>query len=195
MQVARCLAGQAGAQGADDDFLRHTEHRRLAAVDQQKRLRRGSNAAVVDIDDARGLVEHRAHGFGDVAAALALRAVNLGDDGSLYRRTRRGFDDLDAGPEPATDLLQPRPYARGDDVALLGAVMLVDEVDLNVAHVATGTQIVLAHQPIEVDRGSRAGVGLVVGHLRYRGQVIAEFVEYRRSLFHRRACRHVDNDL
>ena len=140
-------------------------------------------------------VEHRAHRFGNVAAALALRAVDLGDDGSLYRWAWRYFDDLDVGTEPATDLLQGRPYAHRNGVALLGTVVLVDEVDLNVADVATGTQIVLAHQAVEVDRGGGAGVGLVVRHLGYGGQVVPEFMQNRRRLFHGCACRHVDNDL
>ena len=73
--------------------------------------------------------------------------------------------------------------------------MLVDEIDLNVADLATGAQVILAHQPVEVDRGGGAGVGLVIGHLGYGGQVIAEFVENRRRLFHRRARGHVDDDL
>ena len=42
----------------DDDFLRHAEHRGLAPVDEQERLRRCGDAAVVDIDHACRLVEH-----------------------------------------------------------------------------------------------------------------------------------------
>ena len=62
-------------------------------------------------------------------------------------------------------------------MALLVAVVLVDKIDLNVADLTARAQVILAHQSIEVDRGGGACVGLVIGHLGYGGQVIAEFVE------------------
>ena len=101
------------------------------------------------------LVEHRAHRFGNVAAALRLRTVDLGDDGGL-RRSRRHFDDLHVRVEAATDLLQGRPNAHRNGVALLASVMLVDEIHLDVADLATGAQVILAHQAVEVDRGAGA---------------------------------------
>ena len=42
-------------------------------------------------------------------------------------------------------------------------MMLVDQVDLQVADLAAAAQVVLAHEPVEVDRRGGAGIGLVVG--------------------------------
>ena len=44
-------------------------------------------------------------------------------------------------------------------------MVLVDEIDLDVAVLRLLPQVVLAHEPVEVDRARGAGVGLVVGHL------------------------------
>ena len=52
-------------------------------------------------------------------------------------------------------------------MALLAAVMLVDEIHLNVTDFAACAQVILAHQPIEVDRGADTRVDLVVAHLRH----------------------------
>ena len=195
VQVGRRLAGQAGAQRGDDLLLRHAEHGGLAAVDQQQRARRGGDAAVVDVDHAVGLLEHAAHRLRHLPAAGGVGAVDLGDDRRQHRRAGRHFDDLDVGAEALADLLQRRPHAGGDGVALLAAVVLVDQVDLQVADLAAAAQVVLAHQAVEVDRRGGAGIGLVVGHLGHRRQVRAEFVQHRGGLLHRRAGRHVDDDL
>ena len=74
-------------------------------------------------------------------------------------RCRRG-----AGRSPARGARRPS----GDGVALAVAVVLVDQVDLDVAQVGARAQVVLAHQTVEVDGRGGAGIDLVVGDLRDR---------------------------
>ena len=113
----------------------------------------------------------RAHRLGDLAPAVGLGAVDLGDERRQHRRARRHFDHLDVGAVALADGLQRGAHARGDGVALLAAVVLVDQVHLQVADLAAAAQVVLAHQAVEVDRRGGAGVGLVVGDLGHGGQV------------------------
>ena len=80
-------------------------------------------------------------------------------------------------------------------VALAIAVVLVDQVDLDVAHLGTAAQIVLPHQSVEVDRCGSAGVGLVVGDLGHLGEVVADLVQHPVGLLQRRALRHVEHHL
>jgi hypothetical protein len=45
-------------------------------------------------------------------------------------------------------------HRHGDLVALAAALVLADQVDLDVAHLGLGAQVVLAHQAVEVDRAA-----------------------------------------
>jgi hypothetical protein len=55
-------------------------------------------------------------------------------------------------------------------VALFAAVVLVHQVDLQVALLGIGAQVVLAHQAVEGDGRGRARIGLHVAHLGLLGQ-------------------------
>ena len=66
----------------------------------------------------------------------------------------------------ACDQLERRTQALRDRVALLAAVVLVDEVDLQIALLGVGAQVVLTHQPVEGDRACGPGIALQVAHLR-----------------------------
>ena len=93
------------------------------------------------------------------------------------------------------DRLQRRPHTRGDCMALFAAVVLVDQVHLDVADLAAATQVVLPNQAVEVDGCGRAGIGLVVGDLRQGGQMSAQLAQHRSRPLQRRSRRHVEHHL
>ena len=74
-------------------------------------------------------------------------------------------------------------------------LVLIEQIDLNVALVRAAPQVVLTHQTVEVDRRRGAGVDLVVGNFRYLTHVIGQRVEDAQRIFERRSFRHVHHDL
>ncbi len=80
-------------------------------------------------------------------------------------------------------------------MTLAVTVFLVHQVDLNIANIGPGPQIVLPHQPVEIDRGSRTGIDLIVGHFLDRAEMTTEFTQHPCGLFQSGAFRHIHNDL
>ena len=167
VHVGGRFACQTSAQRTHDGLLRYAQQGGFAPVHQQELARCIHDAAVVHIDDAGRLFKDGAHGLGHAQAPCGFRAIDFSNQGGKYRRSGRHFHHLHVGAHPAADLLQRRAHTGGNGVALIGAVVLVHQIDLDVAHFATSAQIVLAHQTVEIDRRGGAGIGLVVGHLGY----------------------------
>src|SRR3546814_2993430 len=103
---------------------------------------------------------------------------DLGHDRRQHRRAGRHFDHRHRGPVAAADGGQRRTQRDRDVVALAAALATVDQIDLQVAEIGAGAQVVLPHQAVEVDRRGGAGVALVVQYLRHlveqRGQPRSE---------------------
>ena len=74
-------------------------------------------------------------------------------------------------------------------------MVLVGQIDLDVALFRQGAQVVLADQAVEIDRAGRAGVGLIVGDILLERQFGTDFVQHARRFLKRRADRHVEDDL
>ena len=111
-------------------------------------------------------VERLAHDAREFLSHLVERAVDLRHQRRLHRRAGRHLDDLHGRAVSQPDLRQRRSRRNRDLVALAVAVVLVDQVHLDVAELRAGAQVVLPHEPVEVDRRRRARVDLVVRHLR-----------------------------
>ena len=62
-------------------------------------------------------------------------------------------------------------------MALVAALMLVDEVDLQFTDLAAGPKVVLPDQPVEVYRRSGTSIGLVVRYLRNSRKAGAQFTQ------------------
>ena len=73
--------------------------------------------------------------------------------------------------------------------------MFVGQIDLNIAFLRHGPQIILTHQPIKIDRAGRTGVGLIIHDILNLRQFGTDFAQDACSFFQRRADRHIDNDL
>ncbi len=189
------LAGQPHLHRLDDVLLRHACQGRLVLQHAQHEALGVVLHCVVDRHDAIGLLEHRAHLLGDCHLGVVIGAVDFGDDGRHHRRTGRHFDHLDVGAVLLRDGFDGGTERLRDVMALAVAFVLVDQIDLQVAHLGAGAQVILPHQAVEVDRRRGAGVGLVVGDLGRGGNGRAHFREHLGGLFQRRADRQVDDDL
>ena len=189
------VAREAHAQRARHGRLRHAQARSLGPVHQQQGARCVCDGAVINVDHAGGALEHAADLPRQLLAASGVGAVDLGDDGREYRRAGRHFNHLHVGAKPSAYVLQRRSLAQRNAVALLLALRFVEQVDLDVAHFATGAQVVLAHQAVEVDGRGGAGVGLEVLDLGHRRQMTPQRLQHGGSPLQRRAHRHVDHHL
>ncbi len=195
VQEAHVLAVEHGVQGLRDAGLLDPEAGGLGAIHHDQELIRRVFDRVVDVDDIGGVAEGPAHLLGDGDLARIVDAVDLSHQRREHRRSGRDLDDLGVAVVLACDGLQWLAQAHGDGVALVVAMVLVDQVDLDVAQMRALAQIVLAHQAVEVDRRGGAGVDLIVGHLRHAGQVIAHLREHAGGLLQAGALGHVQHYL
>ena len=180
---------------ATTSAARDAQRRRARLVDAHRELGRIVFDRVVDTDDVGVAGELGADALGDGVAAGLVGPVDLRDERREHRRAGRHFHHLDLGPQRRADAREFGPHRGGDLVALAVAVVLVDQVDLQVAILRRLPQVVLPHQAVEVDRRGRARIALVVGHLGNRGHVRAQRAQRGGGVLHRRARRHVDHDL
>ena len=180
-------------QHLGDLLLRHAEPRRLARDRRPRQPWARRLEAVVGVDDVRRRVEQLAQRVRRRAAAPhrtgrrppPRSAPCTGGPGGTSttcteRRWRR--------PIAASC----RPHGQRDVVALAVALVLVDEVHLQVAEFGLLAQVVLTHQTVEVDRRRRARVRLEIRDLRQpRAPRRASSSSTRGRGLERRALRHV----
>ena len=159
-------------------------------------LRRAVLDRIVDADDARLAGELLAHELRDLVPPRLVGTVDLGDDRREHRRPRRDLDDLHLGVEAGA-----RSFSSSGRTAFAiswlcaVALVLVDEVDLQIAVLGQLPQVVLPHEAVEVDRRRGAGVALVVGDLGHRRDVRAHRAQHGGGALDRRSGGHVDDDL
>jgi hypothetical protein len=176
------------ATGMPSDSARWRCTRRKARGASARRLE--SMAAMSGVA-RKGLFQARGH----LLAAGLVGAVDLGHQRALHRRAGRHLHHLQLAAVARRDGVELRAQALRDGVALLVAVRLVDQVDLQVTLLGVGAQVVLAHQAVEGDRAGGAGIALQVAHLGLLGQVRAQLVQRGGGVFQRRAGRHVQHEL
>ena len=83
----------------------------------------------------------------------------------------------------------------GNHMALVTAVLLVHQVDLQVSLLGFGAQVILAHKPIEGDGRRRAGIGLQVQHFRLLRQKCAQVMQRSGGVFQWGASWHFNHHL
>jgi hypothetical protein len=151
---------------------------------------------IVHIHDVRRGAEQRAAPRWATANLTGIiQAVDFRHQRRHHRRAGRHFDHLDVGVVALADLLQGPAHGQRDVVALAVTVLLVDQVDLDIADVGPGAQVVLPDQAVEIDRRGGAGVDLIVGHFLDRAEIAAQLAQHPGGLFQRGAFRHIHNDL
>ncbi len=83
----------------------------------------------------------------------------------------------------------------GEGVRLVGALVLVDEVDLDVGQVAAGAQEVVAHQAVEIEGRRGPNVDLEIGDLGHGSELVGELASGGVGLFEGESFGCVDHDL
>jgi hypothetical protein len=119
-------------------------------VDDKARLLLVGLNIPIDIDNARRALEDLLHFLGELEARLIAGAVNLGDESLQDGRAGRHFGDGHARAVTLRDGRHSRTHALGDVVALRLALVLGDEIDLDVRHVCAAAHEVVAHQAVEI---------------------------------------------
>ena len=150
---------------------------------------------VVHVHDVRRGAEDFAHLLGGGDLAGIVQAVDFRHQRRHHRWAGRYFHHLDVGVVLVPDLLQRATHRQGNLVAFALAMLFVHQVDLNVADVGPGAQVILPDQTVEVDRRGGPGVDLIVGDFLDRGQIAAQFAQHPHSLLQRRPFRHVHDYL
>ena len=91
---------------------------------------------------------------------------DFGHEGLEHRGAGRHFGDGDGGLILGGDGGEARTDPDSDGMALGGALLLRNEVDLQVGEVRPAAQEVVADQAVEIERRGHAGVNLVIRDLR-----------------------------
>ena len=194
-QIGGIVAGQRRAQNLRDAGLVEAKTRRAHAIDDDDLAWRIGLDAGIDIDDVRFGAELLFQRQRRLAHRGVIRSVNLGHDRREYRRTGRYFDQLDRRAELLADRTQLRAHGLRDRVALAMTLVLVDQIDLQVADQWPAAQVVLTHEAVEGDRSGGAGVGLPVLDFGHAGQTVGNLAKQFIGALERTAFRHVDDNL
>ena len=194
-QVGGIVTGQRHAQDLGDAGLVEAKSGGAHAIDDDDLARRVGLDAGVDVDNVGLGAEFPLQCQCGLAHAVVIRAIDLGDDGREHRRAGRHFDQFHRCPVRLADRGQLRTHGQRDGMALPVSLVLVDQVDLQVADQWSAAQVVLAHQAVEGDRSGAAGVALPVAHFSDIGEAVGELAEQLVGAFERAAFRHVDDDL
>ncbi len=171
------------------------EHAGLEAIDLEldivvRHLHEG-----VHVGDVRRLLQDLHDVAGDLATDLLGRSVEFDDDGGEHRRAGRRFGDGQPGARRLGDRGQDLAHLGGDVVARAMALLLVGELDGDVALPRLRAQEVVAHQTVEVEGRRRADIGLEGLDLGDRLEFGAEPVRQIGGDVEIGALRHVDDDL
>ncbi len=171
------------------------EQGRLAAIHHQPPL--GLRVGQIDIHIHQICGGHKAGLYGARRrfTGSRRRAIHFRDYGRPDRRAGRHLNDFQVAPHRAGDGLQRLPNRLGNLVAAAMALMLVHQIDLNIPHVGTAANEVVAHQPVEVDGGGGAGVNLVILHLGHLGKLPPDRQQGALGLLQGHPLRHVEHQL
>lgn len=124
-----------------------------------------------------------------------IRSVHLGDNRRHYGWSGGHLNDLHGCAMFLAHFDQLLTHGARDLMTGSIAVFFVNEIDLNIAEVTSLPQVLLSDQPIEIDRGGRANIDLVVGNLLYALDYLRQSVKGPGSGFQAGAFGHVDQDL
>ena len=195
VQQSGRIPGGGHLHGARDIVFGDAVERGLLFVHQQAVLRLVVLHVPVHIHHAIGALPQIANLSGDADAALLRRPVDLGHQRLQHGRTGRHLGHLDARAKAIGDGQQALAHLLGDLVALQFAIVLAEQVHLDIGDVRSAAQIVMAHQAVEVERRGRAHVGLEIDHFRLVQRRRGERAGDARGFFERGAVGHVHDHL
>ena len=133
---------------------------KVGVVQRQAQAFGGDAEAVIHIDD----IGHRSEGLADLArhgaAGLGIRTVDFGQQRRHHRRAGGRFHHFDNTAFGQWQGRNPVAHFKGDGMAFARPVGLGGKIDLQVAHLRFGPQIVMAHKAVEIERRGGARMGL-----------------------------------
>ena len=195
VQQSGRITGGRHLQGAGDLVFGDAVERGLLFVHEEAILRLVVLHVPIHVHHAIGAFPQVANLSGDTDAALLRRSVDLGHQGLKNRRTGRHLGHLDARAKAFGDGQEAKAHLLGDLVALQFAVVLAEQVYLNIGDVRAAAQIIVAHQAVEVIRGCGAHVSLQVDHFGLLQRGGGERAGYARGFGERGSVGHVHDDL
>ena len=195
LDVTDLELAHAHGQGVVDVLDCHAKALGLFAVDLEVPDLVVGLEIIVDIVQARRLLEEGRHVLGELAPGIGIGSVDLGHHRLQHRRARRHLDHLDHGAGRFRQGLEPLAHLDRDLVAGTVTLVLVEQLYLDVALPGLAAQIVVPYQAIEVEGRGGADIGLQIGDL---GDVadglhrlVGEVGRYRQ----RGALGEVDDDI
>ena len=149
----------------------------------------------VHIDDTVGGGKDLFHLLRHFEAAVERWPVDLCHERREHRRTGWDLRYLDVNAEGFRGGQQHLPHLVGERVRLVGALVLVNNVDLDVGQVTAGAQEVVAHQAVKVERRRGPNVNLEVDDLGHGSELVSELASGGIRLFESKSFGCVDHNL
>ena len=149
----------------------------------------------IEIDDPRCTGKNILNGLSQRDPLPLVRSVDFGDQGLEDWRTGRNFGHGHRGAKSSGYRGDQRSRPLGDGVALVRALALSHEVDLNVSNVRASAHIIVPYEAIKIEGGRSAGVNLDVTNRRVRPDGHDHFSRDPGGLLKRGALRRFEHDL
>ena len=128
--------------------------------------------AVVDINHVIDGLEGLADAGGGRASGRGVGAVDFGKQGREHRRPRRDLNHLERGMRRQRQVGEALANIQRDGVTRPFAVVLGRQIDGEVAHLRLAAQIIVANEPVEVERRGGARIGLDRDQFRQVGDAV-----------------------
>ncbi len=194
MRIADRHAPEQRLQGIVHVALLDAEEFEPVLVDGYAQTRTRLADGIVDVDDERHGGEDLLHFACNGPASFRIRAVDLGQKRRQHRRTRRDLDDLDARSRRERDLLQALAQIERDLVAGAGPLAARGQIELQLAELDGFPHVVVAHQPVEIEGGGRARIGLDGAHLRQPARNIGHRKQRALGILEARPLGQIEHD-
>jgi hypothetical protein len=152
LHIAEHLAANSRLQSAIDRIYRNPTTQSLVSLHVEVPDVIGSLQEAVDVVEMRSAFEHPFHIQGDLAAHIRVGPVDLGHHGLQHRRAGRHFHDLDASSCGVRDRREDLARLDRDLVTGPAPVALAEQLHLDVSLPRGLAQVVVPHEPVEIER-------------------------------------------
>ena len=145
-------AGEGDAHALCDGFRRDAVFGCLVLVRVEDELFLVRLDVPVHVDHPLGLLEDVADLTGNLDLPSLCRGRRSQPPACSAPAARRYLHHLDPGAVAVADFLEARPDPLGDVMALGLSVPLGNEIDLDIGHICSRAQEIVAHEAVEIDR-------------------------------------------
>ena len=149
MQVRSISPGQSSGHGLGNGRDRYAQGFGPLPTNTQKSARRIFAHAGVHTDDVGRVTKRFGNLCGKGLTTGFIWTIDLCYQGRHHGRPGRHFHHLDTCKMLCCNFLKLRTEPLGNHVALVAAVVLVDQIDLQISLLGISAQIILAHQSVK----------------------------------------------